>query len=156
MAQWDWWHLWSAGTQIQWVKDLAQLRFRSQLRLGSDPWPRNSICRRTSKKTKTKNPTPEASNNNKMHIVKSLAPIPLPSFPFTLFLQPVNLNNIYFPEFLYVTMNIYPYFISFSQYSTLHILFGALFFLTYLGYLSISVQVDLPHSFICHNIPLYD
>ena len=80
----------------QWVKDLAQLWFRSQLRLGSDPWPRNSICRRTSKKTKTKNPTPEASNNNKVHIVKSLAPIPLPSFPFTLFLQPVNLNKYIF------------------------------------------------------------
>ena len=30
----------------QWVKDPApqQLRHRSQVRLGSDPWPRNSLC----------------------------------------------------------------------------------------------------------------
>ena len=40
----------------QWVKDLAlpQLRLRSQLQLGSDPWPRNSICCEAAKKGKKK------------------------------------------------------------------------------------------------------
>ena len=36
----------------QWVKDLAlpQLGRRSQLQLGSDPWPRNSACCGAAKK----------------------------------------------------------------------------------------------------------
>ena len=37
MAQWDWWHLGSAGMQL-WL--------RSHLWLGSDPWPGNSKCYR--------------------------------------------------------------------------------------------------------------
>ena len=52
VVQWDQRHLWSTGTQVQspipaqWVKDpaLLQLWLKSQLRLRSDPWPRNSIC----------------------------------------------------------------------------------------------------------------
>ena len=38
----------------QWVKDLAlpQLQHRLQLWLRSDPWPRNSICCRVTKKGK--------------------------------------------------------------------------------------------------------
>ena len=44
---------------VQWVKDLAlwQLWHRSQLRLRSDQWPRNSICHRVAKKEKTKKKT---------------------------------------------------------------------------------------------------
>ena len=40
----------------QWVKDpvLPQLHLRSQLQLGSDPWPGNSICHRAAKKKKKK------------------------------------------------------------------------------------------------------
>ena len=36
----------------QWVKDpaLLQLQRRLQLHLGSDPWPRNAICRGAAKK----------------------------------------------------------------------------------------------------------
>ena len=43
-------HPWTA----QWVKDqtLPQLQHRSQLWLGSDPWPRNSICCKVAKKEK--------------------------------------------------------------------------------------------------------
>lgn len=35
----------------QWIKDhtLLQLQLRLQLQLSSDPWPRNSICRRAAK-----------------------------------------------------------------------------------------------------------
>ena len=35
----------------QWVKDqiLPQVQHRLQMWLGSDPWPRNSICRRAAK-----------------------------------------------------------------------------------------------------------
>ena len=38
----------------QWVRDpvLLQLQHRSQLWLGFDPWPGNSICRGTAKKRK--------------------------------------------------------------------------------------------------------
>ena len=46
---------WDAGSipsPTQWVKDLVlqQLQFRSQLWLGSDPWPGKSICHRADKK----------------------------------------------------------------------------------------------------------
>ena len=49
MAQQDWWHLWSTRTQVrpaQWVEDLMllQLCYRSQLWLGSDPWPWSPTC----------------------------------------------------------------------------------------------------------------
>ena len=64
MSQWDWWHLWSTGIQVpspglaQWAKDLAlpelRLQLRSQLQLGSDPWPGNSICHGAAKKEKKK------------------------------------------------------------------------------------------------------
>ena len=39
-------------SRAQWVQDpvLPQMQHRSQLRLGSDPWPRNSVCCRMSKK----------------------------------------------------------------------------------------------------------
>ena len=48
---------WDAGSipsPAQWGKDpvLLQLQLRSQLRLGSDPWPGNSICHRVAKKEK--------------------------------------------------------------------------------------------------------
>ena len=41
---------------MQWVKDLVlpQLRLRSLLQLGSDPWPGNSICHRAAKTEKEK------------------------------------------------------------------------------------------------------
>ena len=44
---------WDTGL-ITVVKDLAllQLRLRSQLQLGSDPWPENSICCMEAKKEK--------------------------------------------------------------------------------------------------------
>ena len=57
MAQCDQWRL---GTQVRsvvlWVKDLVllQLRLRSQLLLGSDSWPGNSICQGVAKKGKKK------------------------------------------------------------------------------------------------------
>ena len=43
------WECWDAGSIPSWVQQvkdlaLAQLRLRSQLRLGSDPRPRNFIC----------------------------------------------------------------------------------------------------------------
>ena len=48
VVQRDWWHHWSTGMQVQslarhsWLKDLELCRL--QLQLGSNPWPRNSIC----------------------------------------------------------------------------------------------------------------
>jgi len=41
----------SSISAAQGVKDLAlpQLQLRSQLRFGSDPWPRNSVCHGTAK-----------------------------------------------------------------------------------------------------------
>ena len=56
------WCLWSTGSKVQcpaptqWLKDLVlpKLWTRSQLRLGSDPWPGNSICHRVAKKGKGK------------------------------------------------------------------------------------------------------
>ena len=63
MAHRDGRHLGSVGMQVRslaqhrflvshWVKDLVlpQLRIRSQLQLGSGPWPRNSVCSRVAKK----------------------------------------------------------------------------------------------------------
>ena len=45
-ASWERWDSGSIPTLAQWVKDLvlSQLQLRSQLQLGSDPWPRHSIC----------------------------------------------------------------------------------------------------------------
>ena len=53
------WECWDASfnaQQAQWVKGLAlqQLWLRWQLWLGSDPWPRKSICGGAAKKGKTK------------------------------------------------------------------------------------------------------
>ena len=41
MASWDRWDLGSVPSPAQWVKDplLPWLQLRSQLQLGSDPWP---------------------------------------------------------------------------------------------------------------------
>ena len=60
VAQWDWQHLRSAGTQVEspaWhrglrIKDLAllQLHLGLQLWLGSDSWSGNSICQGAAKK----------------------------------------------------------------------------------------------------------
>ena len=51
VAQWDWQHLGSTGMQVQSLAQhhglripLLQLQLRWQLQLGSDPWPRNSVC----------------------------------------------------------------------------------------------------------------
>ena len=53
-ASWERWDAGSVLSQAQRVKDpaLPQLRLRSHLWLGSDPWPRSSICRGLAKKTK--------------------------------------------------------------------------------------------------------
>ena len=50
---------WNTGlilSPAQWVKDPAwpQLQHRSQFQLGSDPWPRNSVCHGVAKKKKRK------------------------------------------------------------------------------------------------------
>ena len=45
VVQWDQWHLWSAGMQA-----FPELQPRLQVRLRSDPWPRNTICRRVAEK----------------------------------------------------------------------------------------------------------
>ena len=52
------WEHWNAGLipgPAQRVKDLVllELRLSSQLWLGSDPWPRNSMCHGAAKKKKT-------------------------------------------------------------------------------------------------------
>ena len=49
------WELWGAGSipsLAQWVKDLALLSWwlRLRLRVGSDPWLKNSICLGAAKK----------------------------------------------------------------------------------------------------------
>ena len=72
VVQQDQWHLGSSGMQVpsrawpcgleiqhccnwaSWVGDLALLQLRLQMWLGSDPWPRNSMCHRAAKKKKTK------------------------------------------------------------------------------------------------------
>ena len=56
MASWECWGTGSIPSLVQWVKDLAlpQLWLRSQLWLGSDPWPRNSICHKVAKKRRKK------------------------------------------------------------------------------------------------------
>ena len=56
MAQRGQWHLGSTGTWVQCVKDqvLPQMRLRWQLQLGSDPWPRSSICHGAAKNEKKK------------------------------------------------------------------------------------------------------
>ena len=75
MVQWDGWHLWSAGTQVQslaqWIKDLAL----PQLRLGSDPWPGNSICYRVAKKTQ-KNKRKKKEVGSFAQTVEELSPTP--------------------------------------------------------------------------------
>ena len=63
MAQQDWRNVfWSARTQVRSLAQhsglrilaLPQLWLRSQLRLRSDPWPRNSKCHGAAKKEKKK------------------------------------------------------------------------------------------------------
>ena len=54
------WEHWDTGLipgLMQWVKDpvLPQLWLRLQLQLGSDPWPRNSICHGAAKNKKKTN-----------------------------------------------------------------------------------------------------
>ena len=60
VEQWDWQHLGSTETQVQSPAQhsglldpaVPWLWLRSQLWLGSDPWPRNSICHRAAKRKK--------------------------------------------------------------------------------------------------------
>ena len=50
----------------QWVKDPALQQLRLQLQLGSDPWPRNSICCGAAKKEKIKR---DSNNDLEEHII---------------------------------------------------------------------------------------
>ena len=79
VAQWDWHHLCSTRTQVRssaWhsgLKDpaLSQLQRRSQLSLGSDPWPGNpwsSQKRKKRKEKKLKLRVILKSMNSKQHI----------------------------------------------------------------------------------------
>ena len=54
MAPWECWKKDLIPGLAQWVKDMAllQLWLRLQLQLGSDSWPRNSICHGVVKKIK--------------------------------------------------------------------------------------------------------
>ena len=54
MVSWECWDAGSIPSLTQWVQDLAlpQLQLRSQLWIGSNPWPRNSICCGAAKKEK--------------------------------------------------------------------------------------------------------
>ena len=66
------WKLWDTGLipgLAQWAKDplLLQLQLRSQLQLGCDPWPRNSICWGAAKKKKKEKVIGEKSPRNLDH-----------------------------------------------------------------------------------------
>ena len=67
MVSWERWDAGSIPSWAQWVKDLVlmQLQLRSQLQLGSDPWPSNSICHRAAKKKKTKTKTTKGRKKGK-------------------------------------------------------------------------------------------
>ena len=57
VVQWDQWHFWCARRQVQslaagWGPGIAVAAAKLQLQLGSDPWPRNSICLEEAKKEK--------------------------------------------------------------------------------------------------------
>ena len=82
MAQWDQ-ELCRAGMQVQslaWrcAKDLAllQLWYRLQLWLRPDPWPRNSICHRATKKLKKKKKknrkVTDNFRNSRIHAAKTI------------------------------------------------------------------------------------
>ena len=54
VVSWECWDSVSIPVLAWWVNDPVslQLQLRLQLQLESDPWPRNSICRRAAKKKK--------------------------------------------------------------------------------------------------------
>ena len=57
MVQWDWWHLCSTRTQVQFLAHHTGLKDLVWPRLGlrADPWPGNATCCQMAKKKKKKN-----------------------------------------------------------------------------------------------------
>ena len=57
MASWEQWDTGSIPSLAQWIKDLVMLQpwLRSDLRLVSDPWFRNPMCRKAAKNNNNNN-----------------------------------------------------------------------------------------------------
>ena len=85
---------WDSGSiprLAQWVKDLAlpQLQHRSQLWLGSDPSPGNSICHRVAQKKKKKK-----KKKKEIQVATQLVKLHMVTFSFSCYSIPVIAKEI--------------------------------------------------------------